>query len=132
MGATIDGVAWRATGAGSVFTIDGGAPTVTVLGYTPITAGSKQADRDKPQLEIIFNDGEPAPGTYDIAATPSLTVMYMPERSSAYGADSGEVRIAHIDSDSMDGSFAFVATLAPAGPDTVTVTDGSFSVPLSR
>lgn len=58
--------------------------------------------------------------------------MYMPERTSIYGADSGEVRIAHIDSDSIDGSFAFVAKLAPAGPDTVTVTDGLFSVPLSR
>jgi hypothetical protein len=130
MAATVDGVAWSATGVGSVLTIDGGAPTLTVLGYTPIAGSSKQADRDKPQLEILFTDGEPAPGTYDIAATPSLTVMYMPARTSVYGADSGEVRIAHIDSNSVEGSFAFVATLAPAGPDTVTVTDGEFSVRL--
>jgi len=130
MTATVDGVAWRATGVGSVLTLDGGAATVAVLGYTPIAAGSQQADRDKPQLEILFTGGEPVPGTYDIAATPRLTVMYMPDRTSGYGADSGEVRIAHIDSHSVDGSFAFVAKLAPSGPDTVTVTDGEFSVSL--
>jgi hypothetical protein len=132
MAATVDGVTWRAIGAGSVLTIDGGAPTLTVLGYTPIGGSNKQADRDKPQLEIVFTGGEPGPGTYDIAATPSLTVMYMPERTSIYGADSGEVRIAHIDSNRIDGSFAFVATLAPSGPDTVTVTGGEFSVRLGR
>jgi hypothetical protein len=129
--ATVDGVAWRVTGTGAVLTTAAGVPSLTVTGYTPI-AGSTQADRDRPQLEIVFTGVVPAAGAYDIATTASLTVMYMPDRASIYGADSGEVRIAAIDSDSVDGSFAFVATLAPAGPDVVTVTDGSFSVPLSR
>jgi hypothetical protein len=131
MAATVDGVAWRATGAGAVLTTPAGVPSLTVIGYSPV-AGSTQADRDKPQLEIVFTGSEPPAGTYDIVTTASLTVMYMPDRASVYGAYSGRVTIAHIDSDSADGSFEFIAELAPAGPDVVLVTEGTFSVPIGR
>ena len=49
MAATIDGQQWRTTAQGSELTTAGGITSLTILGYTPLAPGSKQADGTKPQ-----------------------------------------------------------------------------------
>lgn len=127
--ATVDGQGWAVTGQGSELTTAQGTTTLTILGFTPLPGSTKQADRSKPALEIVFQ-GVPAAGSYDVAATPALSIMYWPDQNRVFGATAGTLAIAHIDADATDGSFSFIATLAPSGPDTVTITDGSFSVPI--
>jgi hypothetical protein len=127
--ATIDGVAWRALGQGSRLTTATGEPSLTILGYTPLGFGSKQADDTKPMLELVFTGVVPEAGTYDVATTSSLTAMYMPDSTVLYGGDTGSVTIARITSAMADGTFAFVAT-APGVSMALTVTDGSFRVPI--
>jgi hypothetical protein len=127
--ATINGAAWRVLGQGSRLTTATGEPSLTILGYTPLDAGSKQADDTKPMLELVFTGVIPETGTYDVATTSSLTAMYMPDRTTLYGADTGSVTIASITSTMADGTFAFVAT-APGASATLTVADGSFHVPI--
>ena len=127
--ATIDGVAWRALGQGSRFTTTTGEPSLTILGYTPLPGSSKQADTTKPMLEFVFSGVIPTAGTYDVATTSALTAMYMPERTTLYGGDTGSVTIATITSTMTDGTFTFVAT-APGKPAPVAVTDGSFRIPI--
>jgi hypothetical protein len=126
--ATIDGVAWRVVGQGSELATATGEISLTILGYTPV-AGSKQADTTKPELEIVFNGVVPAAGTYDVATSSSLTVLYMPDRSVIYGGDMGNVTITGITSTLVDGTFAFAAA-APGVSEPVAVTDGSFHVPI--
>lgn len=127
--ATVDGQSWRALGQGSLLTAASGSTTMTILGYTPLPGSTLQADRSRPMLEIIFSDVVPTAGTYDVATTTFMTVMYMPDQSRLFGGESGAVVIAHITTSAVDGSFALTGLLAPSGPDTVSITDGSFSVP---
>jgi hypothetical protein len=128
--ATVDGQRWTVTGQGSVLTPVQGMTAFTIVAYTPIPGSTKKADLSKPALEIVFSDGVPAAGSYDIAATPALSIMYWADQNRVFGATEGTLVIAHISATAADGSFSFTATLAPSGPDTVTVTDGSFSVPI--
>jgi hypothetical protein len=126
MTARIDGQLWRARGQGSEFAA---VTSFTVLGYTPLD-GSRQADPAKPQLEIVFSGVIPQAGSYDIATTASLTVMYMPDPQTIYGASSGVVQMSRITANVADGTFAFMALLAPNGPQLLNVTEGSFHVPI--
>jgi hypothetical protein len=126
--ATIDGVEWRSVGQGSELTTATGERSLTILGYTPL-AGSKQADTTKPALEIVFDAVVPTAGTYDIANTSSLTVMYVPDRSTIYGGETGSVTIARITSTLVDGTFAFTAT-GPSASQPLVVSDGTFHVPI--
>ena len=128
--ATVDGQRWSVTGQGSALTTAQGITAFTILGFTPLPGSTKQADRSKPALDIVFNDGVPAAGNYDVTNTPGLSIMYWPDQTRVFGATEGTLTIAHISATAADGSFSFVATLAPSGPDTVTVTDGSFAVPI--
>jgi len=128
--ATIDGQSWRASGHGSLLSTANGQTTLTILGYTPLPGSTKQADMSKPALEVVFSGGRPAAGGYDVATTTELSVTYWPDRSHAYGASTGMVVISSISTGRVDGTFAFTAILAPNGPDTVTVSDGAFSVPI--
>jgi hypothetical protein len=128
--ATIDGVAWRVAGVGSVLTTTTGEPSLTILGYTPLS-GSKQADDTKPMLDIIFSGVVPTAGTYDVATTSALTVMYMPDRSTIYGADTGSVTISSITSSMVDGTFAFTGS-ALGVTEALAVTGGSFHVTITR
>jgi hypothetical protein len=128
--ATVDGQIWRASGQGSFFTSTNGSTTMTILGYTPLPGSTLQADRSKPMLEIVFSEVLPTAGTYDVATTTFMTVMYMPDQNRIFGGQTGVVVIPHITTSTVDGTFAFTGLLAPNGPETVSVTDGSFSVPL--
>ena len=131
--ATIDVQRWSAVGQGSEFTpVAGGPTTFTILGYTPLSSGSKQADPTKPRLEFVFRDIVPAAGTYPVVANGPVAVMYMPDRLSAYGGYEGSVTIVRITSDHAEGTFDFKVKKAPEGTPIVTFTDGSFSVPIWR
>ena len=129
--ATVDGQAWRVDGHGAAFTTVDGTTTLTIDGFTPLPGSTKQADMSRPALNILFSGAVPTAGSYDIATTANLFVMYLLDQSHGYGAETGTVVISHISADHADGSFDFTAILAPSGPDTVTVTAGSFSVPIA-
>jgi len=127
--ATVDGQPWTVSGHGAVLTPVPGMTTFTITGYTPLPGSTKQADRSKPVLAIVFQ-AVPAAGSYDIATTPALSVMYWTDQNHVFGATEGTLVIAHITATAADGTFSFTATLAPSGPDTVVVANGSFSVPI--
>jgi hypothetical protein len=131
--ATIDGQRWSAVGQGSEFTpVAGGPTTFTILGYTPLSPGSKQADQTKPQMEFVFRDIVPTAGMYPVEANGPVAVMYMPDRLSLYGGYEGNIQIVRITPDHADGTFDFKAKKAPDGTPILTFTDGSFSVPIWR
>jgi hypothetical protein len=117
-------------GQGSKLTTADGMTSLTILGYTPLPGSTKQADRSKPMLEILFSGVVPVAGPYDVATTTSMTVMYMPDQTRIFGGETGTVVISHIAAEAVDGTFDLTAILAPSGPDTITVTGGSFSVPI--
>jgi hypothetical protein len=129
--ATVNGQRWQVLGQGSVLTTADGTTSLTILGFTPLPGSTKQADRSKPALEIVFSGVVPGAGSYDLATTAFLSVMYWPDQTHVYGAETGSLVISRITADHVDGTFDFTAILAPSGPDTVTVTDGSFSVPIA-
>ena len=128
--AKIDGVAWGVVGQGSELTTAAGEPSLTILGYTPLPA-AKQADTTKPQLEILFSGIVPTAGGYDVATTGYLTLMYMPDRTTLYGDDTGTVTITGITPTMVEGTFTAVAT-APGVTQALTITDGSFHVPIAH
>lgn len=132
MAATIDGQPWRATGQGSELTTAGGVTSLTILGYTPLAAGSGQADGSKPEIDIVFDGTVPSAGSYDIPGFAALSIIYSPSTPMFYGAMTGTVRIARISADAVDGTFAFVAPRVADDPQPVNVTDGSFNVPIGR
>src|SRR6185436_19909628 len=76
MAATIDGEQWRTTAQGSELTTASGITSLTILGYTPLGPGSKQADGTKPQIDIVFNGTVPQAGSYDIPAFTALSIIY--------------------------------------------------------
>jgi hypothetical protein len=129
MAATIDGQQWRATGQGSALTTASGVTSLTILGYTPLGGGSRQADGTKPQIDIVFETVPPV-GSYDIPAFTALSIVYSPSTPMFYGAMTGTVRISRINADLAEGTFAFVAPRSQADPQPVNVTDGSFHVPI--
>jgi hypothetical protein len=129
--ATVDGVAWRVVGVGSVLTTTTGEPSLTILGFTPLPGSTKQADTTKPMLDIVFSGVVPAAGSYDVATTDSLTVMYMPDRSIIYGADTGNVTITTITSSMVEGTFAFSGS-ALGVAQALAVSEGSFHVTVTR
>ncbi len=129
--ATVDGVGWRVVGVGSVLTTAAGKPSLTILGYTPLPGSTKQADTTKPMLDIVFSGVVPVAGSYDVAMTDSLTVMYMPDRSIIYGADTGNVTITTITSSMVEGTFAFSGS-ALGVAQALAVSEGSFHVTVTR
>jgi hypothetical protein len=70
MAATIDGQQWRATGAASELTTATGVTSLTILGFTPLQPGSKQADETRPEIDIVFDGMVPHAGRYDIPTFP--------------------------------------------------------------
>src|SRR6185369_12803605 len=113
-------------GQGSELTTATGALSLTILGFTPLAPGSRQADASKRQLDIVFSDVVPPEGSYDIPSFTQLHVIYSPGSPAIYGAMTGVVAISRITSDLADGTFSFVAPKVPDDPQPVTVTDGSF------
>ena len=130
MAATIDGQQWRTTAQGAELTTAGGITSLTILGYTPLAPGSKQADGTKPQIDIVFNGTVPQAGSYDVPAFTALSIIYSPSMPMYYGAMTGTVRISLITADLVDGTFAFVAPRSAGDPQPVNVTDGLFHAPI--
>ena len=94
--------------------------------------GGPDHPRAPPRAESLINawDGTALPRGSDIPATPSLSVMYMPDRLTLYGAYMGAVQISRISSDEAEGTFAFLGRRTADDPQPLTVTDGSFNVPV--
>jgi len=134
MAATIDGTYWRATGQASQQAILD-MHYFGIRGYTPMMPAADGSFTNapapgEPRLDIIFTNIPPEPGTYDIATTTNIAVTYGPDESRTSAAQTGTVEITRIAQYGVDGTFAFTGSLTPGGPDTVAVTQGSFSAPI--
>jgi hypothetical protein len=85
---------------------------------------------DSSSLWIFLDSTERAPGTYENHHGAFEAGGYADKDSNRYIWYAGELKIASIDSTHATGSFWFNAKRTTPSPDTVSVTNGNFDVPI--
>ncbi len=125
--AIIDGASWHTRG--EAFIISAGVPTNFDVQAGPLLPNSPLLDSSKPQLLIVFQ-GVPSVGVYDVDGV-NVAVAYQTDPSSTYSPSTGSVQITSISTSRAQGSFNFDLRSPTATPSMLTVTDGTFDVPVS-
>ena len=129
MSATIDGKLWHSPGQGSIVTGSDGATSFDLFGYT-LLPNSLLIDSSKPQLQIIFAQGVPSPGTYAVDGV-AVNVEYLLNPNVWYDGSNGSVQVTSMSTSRAQGAFNFELQSPINNPAVLTVTDGAFDVPVS-
>jgi hypothetical protein len=126
--ATIAGASWQAPGRG--FVVTGAESTsFTLLGATSLP-DSPLVDSSKPLLQIVFPQGLPAVGTYDIDGV-TVNVEYQVDTSTFYSGSNGSIQVTSMETSRAQGVFNFELQSPINDPMVLIVTDGVFDVPVS-